>query len=63
MSDQLQFGEEQSRAVEATYATQDVVRQRRATLAALAVPRLERREGGAPLPHHVLRGIGRLDGA
>jgi arsenite methyltransferase len=35
MSDQLQFGEEQSRAVEATYATQDVVRQRRATLAAL----------------------------
>ena len=35
MSDQLKFGEEQSRAVEATYATQDVVRQRRATLAAL----------------------------
>jgi arsenite methyltransferase len=35
MSDQLQFGEEQSRAVEATYATQDVVRQRRVTLAAL----------------------------
>jgi arsenite methyltransferase len=35
VSDQLQFGEAQSRAVEATYATQDVVRQRRATLAAL----------------------------
>jgi SAM-dependent methyltransferase len=35
MSDQLQFGEEQSRAVEATYATQDVVGQRRATLRAL----------------------------
>ena len=35
MSDQLKFGDEQSRAVEATYATQDVVRQRRATLAAL----------------------------
>jgi arsenite methyltransferase len=35
MSDQLQFDEAASRAVEATYATQDVVRQRRATLAAL----------------------------
>jgi ubiquinone/menaquinone biosynthesis C-methylase UbiE len=35
MSDQLRFDEEQSRAVEATYATDDVVRQRRATLEAL----------------------------
>jgi ubiquinone/menaquinone biosynthesis C-methylase UbiE len=35
MSDQLEFGEDQSRAVEATYATDDIVRQRRATLEAL----------------------------
>jgi SAM-dependent methyltransferase len=42
MSDQLQFGEEQARAVEATYATQDVVRQRRATLAALELRSGER---------------------
>ena len=37
MSDPLTFGEEQSRAVEVTYATDDVVRQRRATLEALAL--------------------------
>jgi SAM-dependent methyltransferase len=42
MSDRLQFDEEQSRAVEATYATQDVVRQRRATLAALELRSGER---------------------
>ncbi len=37
MADQLQFDEEESRAVEATYATPDVVGQRRATLAALSL--------------------------
>jgi ubiquinone/menaquinone biosynthesis C-methylase UbiE len=35
MSDRLEFDEAQSRAVEAMYATRDVERQRRATLAAL----------------------------
>jgi arsenite methyltransferase len=35
MSDQLEFDERQSRAVEETYATRDIVEQRRATLAAL----------------------------
>ncbi len=35
MPDQLQFDEAQSRAVEATYATEDIARQRRATLEAL----------------------------
>lgn len=35
MTDQLEFDEEASRAVEATYATQDVIGQRRATLRAL----------------------------
>jgi arsenite methyltransferase len=35
MADQLHFNEEESRAVEATYATQDVIGQRRATLRAL----------------------------
>jgi arsenite methyltransferase len=35
MPDQLHFDEAQSRAVEATYATGDIVRQRRATLEAL----------------------------
>ncbi|HKN93829.1 MAG TPA: methyltransferase domain-containing protein [Thermoleophilaceae bacterium] len=42
MTDQLQFDEEESRAVEATYATPDIVEQRRATLAALALEPGER---------------------
>jgi arsenite methyltransferase len=42
VSDQLHFGEAQSRAVEATYATRDVERQRRATLAALELRTGER---------------------
>jgi arsenite methyltransferase len=35
MPDQLEFDEERARAIEATYATDDIVGQRRATLAAL----------------------------
>src|SRR5437764_14593709 len=42
MSDRLEFDEAQSRAVEATYATRDVERQRRATLAALELRTGER---------------------
>jgi arsenite methyltransferase len=42
MSDQLNFDEAQSRAVEAVYAYRDVVEQRRATLAALALEPGER---------------------
>jgi arsenite methyltransferase len=42
MSDPLTFDEAQSRAVEATYATRDVERQRRATLAALELRAGER---------------------
>ena len=42
MTDQLQFDEDASRAVEATYATPDVVRQRQATLAALELQPRER---------------------
>jgi ubiquinone/menaquinone biosynthesis C-methylase UbiE len=42
MSDQLEFDERQSRAVEETYATRDIVEQRRATLEALALEAGER---------------------
>ena len=42
MSDRLEFDEAASRAVEATYATRDVERQRRATLAALELRAGER---------------------
>ncbi|HEY1597679.1 MAG TPA: methyltransferase domain-containing protein [Thermoleophilaceae bacterium] len=42
MSDQLHFDERQSRAVEETYATADIVEQRRITLAALALRAGER---------------------
>jgi SAM-dependent methyltransferase len=42
MSDQLHFDERQSRAVEETYATADIVEQRRVTLAALALRAGER---------------------
>ena len=42
MSDRLEFDDAQSRAVEATYATRDVERQRRATLAALELRTGER---------------------
>jgi arsenite methyltransferase len=42
MSDQLEFGEAESRAVEATYATRDIVGQRRATLRALELQPGER---------------------
>jgi SAM-dependent methyltransferase len=42
MSEQLHFGERQSRAVEQTYATADIVAQRRATLAALELVAGER---------------------
>ncbi|HEY7631977.1 MAG TPA: methyltransferase domain-containing protein [Thermoleophilaceae bacterium] len=42
MSDQLQFNEERSRAVEAVYATADIVEQRSATLAALELQPGER---------------------
>lgn len=37
MSDQLEFDESQARAVEETYATEDIARQRRATLEALGL--------------------------
>jgi ubiquinone/menaquinone biosynthesis C-methylase UbiE len=42
MSDQLEFDERQSRAVEETYATRDIVEQRRATLEALGLRAGER---------------------
>jgi SAM-dependent methyltransferase len=42
MSDQLEFDERQSRAVEETYATRDIVEQRRATLAELGLQAGER---------------------
>src|SRR5213078_3316374 len=42
MKDQLEFDERQSRAVEETYATRDIVEQRRATLGALAIKPGER---------------------
>ena len=42
MSEQLEFDERQSRAVEETYATRDIVEQRRATLAALGLQSGER---------------------
>ncbi len=42
MSEQLQFDDKRSRAVEQTYATRDIVEQRRATLEALALRAGER---------------------